>query len=327
MQKSLINFNVVAILIGIGSSVTPVVLLTFGILQFKLVNIFGIKEATSAYALTAGIAGVTIVFLAPLSGMLIDKLSPRHNISLVLTPSLIGYAGVLGINYSENIYIIAAFWVLVKFSYGMVSGYFMSLIPKNISDNLFGRMSGLTGAITPLFIMIFSIIILGLYSGSSVEKKLLLLSNGQLVGAIVSCFFLLKIKTITEKIEASPVKKGYLYPSYRKYPEFTYALLTKLFISIITSGLSMTSLYYATRFNLSEKSVNEVNSICALGIIGMILSSIYFGALSDKLKKQKIFILISSSTIAISLFILSSTNNISMAIFASFLFQFSIGIW
>lgn len=327
-----INKVIISIIFGVATSIIPPVLLTYGVGQFNIIRIVGQELANFWFPISLGIVSLSICILNPIGGYLFDKYNSNvfNSRKLILIGSMTGFLSMLFLSYANNIIILITFWVLSNFSYGLVSLLYFVLIPKIFKSSNFGKVSGLTGSLIPLAVMIISIIIMGGFSGISIENKILLIASIQLFCNLVICR-LVDLELIggisinNRRKDRTSFK--YFYPNFSLYPNFTWTLLSRFCIHVVTSGLSMMTLFYIARFNLTEEKVFELQAITSLGIILMIASGILCGYLSDKKRVKKPFVVFSSISIAICMFCYSYSESIIYVIIISFFYQFFWGIF
>ena len=287
-----------AMVLGAGTAIAPLVLLMFGLIQFKIMSVVGAEATTSAFGIASGIASLAIVVLTPLGGMIADKTHVKmgRRRFWIVAGSIGGFIFMLLMAYVQSMPLLVAAWCIAQFFYGMVSLSCFAMIPEQVDEARFGRASGIMSSAAPIFVMSGSIII-GIYAAVPVELKIAVVSAVQLLAGMITAL-LVKDTYIPAGRQAqsgavNPFKTGFknFYPSFKKYPEYTWALLTKLFINFSNAGLTMLTLFYVARFHLSEAEVFEIGSYTGASILLMVLAGLFGGWLSDKFRKQKPFVM------------------------------------
>ena len=317
---------IISVVTGVATSVTPPVLLTFGIGQFNIVRVVGDEHATWWFSIALGIVSLSAILLNPLGGYIFDKTRSSFGKRRiwVFLGSIFGFASMQGFAYSSNIFELILSWTLATLSYGLVTLAYSVLIPEQFKNKNYGRISGLVGTLIPLFIMVVSIIILGVFSYLSVEDKIVLVASVQLLCNLSVIFFITESVNEADILEKNTTVNNvnqYFYPSMKIYPNFTWVLLSKLCINLVGSGLSMMTLFYMVRFNLSEKEIFEIHAITASGVILMVIFGIYAGYLSDKVNMKKPFIIVSSFATAICMLVYSVSESVIWVVTLSFIYQ------
>ena len=166
---------------------------------------------------------------------------------------------------------------------------------------------------------------------STVQQKLLAIIIIQLVCGILASLLLKdnyheRTEVIKNKKSFKEVLKNF-YPSVKKYPNFTWALLTKLFINVTNAGLGLLTLFYIARFHLGQTEIFQINAYTAPSIMLMVVSGLVGGFLSDKIKKQKVFVMGSALITGICMVAFAFSTNVTWAIIANFIFNFGFGMY
>lgn len=320
----------IAAMLGSGSAIAPLVLLMFGMIQFNIIRLVGQENVTTTFGICAGIASLSIVVLNPLGGYIADRTRSRlgRRRFWMLAGSLFGAVSMYFFANSTSIPMLTATWIAAQFFYGMVSTACFSIVPEQIAPEKFGRVSGLMGAATPVCVMTGSMVVMGHYSAIPVQHKIMIIAVAQLIGGIIACALVKEsLLPVPSAHQASRKAASYIYPSIRKYPEFTWGLLTKLCINFTNAGLSMATLFYIARFHMDEKSIFELNALTSAGIILMVLAGIAGGFLSDKLKKQKPFVMLAAMVSGICMVAFAFSHSITLVIAANFIFNFGFGMY
>ncbi|PJC87207.1 hypothetical protein CSW98_04710 [Vibrio sp. HA2012] len=326
---------VIAAMLGVGTSVAPLVLLMFGIIQFNIIRLVGESQVTATFGICAGIASFAIVFLNPLGGWIADHtyVTIGRRRFWILVGSLGGCVCMYLFSQAENIPQLTIGWIAAQFFYSMVTTACFSIVPEQVDQEKFGRVSGFIGAAPPVFVMLGSMIVMGYFSEVSVQNKIIMIAVAQVVAGLIAAIMIIEPPsrkpeiTHAEENISNSVQKDSFYPSIKKYPEYTLALLTKLFINFTNAGLSMTTLFYIARFHMDEKSIFELNALMSTGIALMVLSGILGGFLSDKVKKQKPFVILSALITGLCMIAFAFSHNITLVIIANFIFNFGFGMY
>jgi len=326
---------VVAAMLGVGTSIAPLVLLMFGIIQFNIIRLVGESAVTETFGMCAGIASFAIVVLSPLGGYIADRtyVSMGRRRFWIVAGSVCSFGCMYAFANAESIPYLTVSWIAAQFFYGMVSTSCFSIVPEQVEQERFGRVSGLLGAAPPIFVMLGSLVVMGYFSEISVQSKIIMIASVQLVSGIVSALLIIEppfeksVTTIDADKNTRLEKKSSFYPSLIKYPEYTLALLTKLFINFTNAGMSMLTLFYIARFSMDEKSIFELNALMSTGIALMVGSGLLGGFLSDKIKMQKPFVILSALISGVCMVSFAFSHNINFIIAANFVFNFGFGMY
>lgn len=333
-QKTPFGRLIFASLIGLGTSLACMVLLNFGLIQFAIIRLVGPEKVTSVFGTVSGIVGLAIVVLTPLSGIIADKTKFKigRRRFWIIAGSIGGAVSMILLAYAPSVPILIIAFCLLQFFYGFVTLSCYAIVPEQVEPERFGRISGIMGAAGPIFVMSGQIL-LGIFADVSVPQKIIAMASVQLICGLL-CASLIKDNKFSGNI-SSEKKNGFnfsqgfknFYPSVKKYPEYTWALLTKLFIYITNAGITLLTLFYIARFHLSEGEIFKINAYTAPAIMLMVISGLIGGFLSDKIKKQKPFIMLAALITGICMIAFAFSGNITIVIVGNFVFNLGFGMY
>jgi MFS family permease len=334
MKKTLMNNTpfwrvLVAAMLGVGTSIAPLVLLGFGLSTFIVIGIVGQENATVAFATASGITGIAVVIFGIFSGVIADKTRVKmgRRRFWIIAGSIGGALSMLALTYASSILMFIISISLVNFFYGMVSLSCYALVPEQIAQEKFGRVSGLIGAAAPAFVMTGQML-MGVFANSTLQEKMITIIIVQLIGGMLAAL-LIKDNNIvaTTTSEKKSIGIRGFYPSFKKHPSYTWALLTKLFINFTNAGMGMLTLFYIARFHLTEPEIFKIMGLMAPTIGLMVVAGILGGFLSDKIKKQKPFVMGAALLTGICLIVFAFSSNVTWVIIGNFIFNFGFGMY
>ncbi|OOM76049.1 major facilitator superfamily protein [Clostridium puniceum] len=329
-QKTPFARLLIGAVLGLGTSIAPLVLLGFGLATFNIIRIVGVENATAVYGMVGGITGIFLVISSPLGGAIADKTKFKmgRRRFWMFAGSVGGALSMLTFTYATSIPVLIIGYCLANLFYGMVTLSCYAVVPEQVDPEKFGRVSGLFGAAAPVCVMIGQAL-LGVYADVPVQQKLLAIILIQVIGGILAAL-LIKDTQFTGNVKK---KKGFsegfknFYPSVKKYPEYTWALLTKLFINVTNAGLNMLTLFYIMRFHLGEGDIMRVMAYQSPAIMLMVVAGIFGGFISDKIKKQKPFVMIAALITGICMIAFAFSGSVSFVIIGNFFFNFGFGMY
>lgn len=333
MKRTPYKRLVAAAMIGVGTSVAPLVLLMFGIIQFNIIRLVGESQVTAVFGMCAGISSFAIVVLSPLGGYIADRtwVAFGRRRFWIVTGSVLGSLCMYFFANASSITELVITWIFAQVFYGMVTTSCFSVVPEQIDQEKFGRVSGLIGAAAPVFVMLGSMVVMGYFSSTSVHDKILMIAGTQVIGGIIAALMIIEGPSVKPpKVDAETgvkAQKEAFYPSLSRYPEYTWALLTKLLINFTNAGLSMTTLFYIARFAMDEKSIFELTALTSSGIALMVGSGLIGGYLSDKVRRQKPFVIFAALVTGVCMIAFAFAHNIMLVVIANFIFNFGYGMY
>jgi MFS family permease len=320
--------SIALIAIGIGLSITPMVLLMYGLSQFKITSLVGAAAATSWFGYCVAIVSALMIGLGPGSGWLADRLYRRvgSRRRCMGIGSALGAIALLGFAVSPDLPSLILCWLAVQFCYGLVTASGFALVAVEVERQAQGKVYGFIGMAIPLCAMASSVLVMGVFAASSMVTKLLLVAvvQGLSVGVIQW--------RVPERPYQQPVASMMLktwrhfYPAFKQYPDFTWLLCSRLCLNIAFAGLKMMPLFYVARLHLNEQQVYELNALAAVGTLFLILASVASGYLSDRVGQVRKLNVLAPVIIALALAGFSVADSTVEVIAASCVMSFGIGV-
>lgn len=331
-----------------GQVITPVGRLTFGIvlgyglmmlalmtpalllLTFKMIEIDP-DGYTSSYGLVSGIGAFFALIGNPIGGALSDRSNNalgRRRTWILIGP-VVGSLALLWVGMATEVWQVVVGWSVAQlfFNFGMAA--FTALIPDQVKPERQGTVSGIVGLILPAA-MAIGMVLMMLMPNASSETKWLLLSIVGIVGPVVSLFVIRDGKVTIVKMPKEQItigeKLSKVYPSPRKFPHFTWAIISKFLLMMGYCCTLYLTVMLVNRMGYTEtEATNSVGVIQIATMIATAVTSIFGGMLSDKLRKQKPFLYVSALVIIIGIVIFAFVPNITAFIVASVIIGLGFG--
>lgn len=325
----------VALLPGVGLAIAAQVLLLFGLIQFKLMGIVGADAVTAVFGTAAGISCLVIAVITPLTGVLADHTHARigRRRFWVVAGSIGGFASMMVLARAESLAVLVTAWCVAQIFYGLVALSFYAMIPEQVGEDRFGRASGIMSAAGPVFVMLGTVL-MGVFADTPVEQKITVVAIVQLIFGSLSVLLVKDTYISAASLAAMTGRQGgqsvdwrHIYPSVHRYPAYTWALLTKLFIYLTNAGLTMLTLFYVTRFHLSETEVFEIGSYTGASILLTVLAGLLGGWLSDRVGRQKPFVMGAAMITGACLIVFAFAGNVWTVVAGYFVFNFGFGLY
>lgn len=270
---------------------TPAMLL----LTFKMIEVDP-SGYTASYGLVAGVGAFFALIGNPLGGAISDRTNisfGRRRTWIFLGP-LVGCAALLWVGMATEIWQILIGWAIAQlfFNFGMAA--YTALIPDQVMEERQGTISGIVGLVLPAAVCIGMVLMMLMNSASSDMKWLVIAIIG-ITGPIVSLFVIRDGKVEIVKTEQQKLSLGEkiskIYPSPRKFPEFTWAIVSKFLLMMGYCSTLYLTVMLVNRMGFSEsQATNSVGTLNIICLIASAVTSIFGGVLSDKFKKQKPFL-------------------------------------
>jgi len=304
-------------------------LLTMKLAMLDPANVTKNFSIVSILAAPVGILGLYV------SGIISDRTSWKfgRRRPWILIGASAGLVGLYFTGKAESFTALCIFFAISKFFLSFMNTALYALIPDQVDESKRGTASGIIGLVSPLSIMI-GINLMFMLNSWTIENKFLLLGVISVASAIIACLLVKESNVDFQKSneEASQLrfreKISRIYPSPKKYPYFTYGVLTRFFMAIGYCSATYTSVYYLEHFHISQQDLAGIVSMSMNITIPLLaISSILGGVLSDKIGRQKPFILLSALVTAIGILGYSFAPSISISYIAGAVVSIGFGMF
>ncbi|PZM63576.1 MFS transporter [Paenibacillus dendritiformis] len=270
---------------------TPAMLL----LTFKMIEVDP-NGYTASYGLVAGVGAFFALIGNPLGGAISDRTNisfGRRRTWIFLGP-LVGCAALLWVGMATEIWQILIGWAIAQLFFNFRMAAYTALIPDQVMEERQGTISGIVGLVLPAAVCIGMVLMMLMNSASSDMKWLVIAIIG-ITGPIVSLFVIRDGKVEIVKAEQQKLSLGEkiskIYPSPRKFPEFTWAIVSKFLLMMGYCSTLYLTVMLVNRMGFTEsQATNSVGTLNIICLIASAVTSIFGGVLSDKFKKQKPFL-------------------------------------
>lgn len=244
----------------------------------------------------------------PIGGYISDKTNNHfgRRRTWILIGSIISSLCLLLVGRTDTVLQIAVLFTCGFFFMNFALVSYIALFTEQIDEAKRGRAAAFTGFALPVA-MIVSTIVLILTRELSLETQWTIVALFALVGPIISLFLIKEGKIEFPKADQKNAKRGSLrkvYPSPRKYPAFTWAMISKSVFVVGLSGSVFLSMMLIERNGLTEEqAMFQVGIICIASEVAAFSSSLLSGIWSDKIQRRRLFLYIGSVLTASGLII------------------------
>lgn len=255
LGQSMKNKLIILLSVCIGISLSPIVLLMYGLGSFKVSSLVGDKNVTEWFSYCSAVVSLAMIIVGPSSGYIADRLSfwLGSRKFCIWCGSVIGGLSLLGFAISSKITPLIICWIFAQFGYGLVGAACFAMIASNVEYKFLGRAYSIVGASIPLSVMAASILLMELLSTSSLLIKLSILASMQLIICLISSLLLADTLSIKKHHKIDLFLFRNFYPSIKIHPNFSLVFLSKLCFGICMAGMKMMPLFYIARFHIDEQ--------------------------------------------------------------------------
>lgn len=283
----------VLVFLTFGASMAVVTPLAFS-LTVKLDIL--VPGRVDVLGLITGIGAIGSVIATPLIGVLSDRTRSRlgRRRPWAIGGAIVGLAGLYTLGIAPSVPIVVAGWIITLVGWQTASNMVVAFLGDRLPEDQRGRVSAYTGFAN----MVAPIFGIGLVSSIATQLTLLFLIPGLIavLGVIIFAIFAKEVPDLAPPEKTSVVQIfSHMIFNPRKAPDYAWNWLGR---ALLFLGLSFTTTYgtffIAARLNLPVNGVGGIVAILGIGgIVSGAIGALGVGFLADRLKRRKIFVLLS----------------------------------
>ena len=300
------------------------------LLTIKLTTIAG-EGAAVAFSLVTGVAAVIGLIVQPLTGRLSDRSTSRFGKrrSWILLGGSASALLVMAMLFTAEVWQVVIVWAIVSIFINIQFAATGALLAEQVPAKRRGAMSGVLGSMA----ILGPVLGLGAVSVANSMPWLqwIIVGISGLILVIISVALLKDPQQVRPHGEArlqflEVVKSYWLSP--RKHPAFGWAWAVRFLVTCTGAALTYNALLLINRFHYTKEEVGQPVLYLTLvyGVFIIIFSTVG-GVLSDRLKRQKPFVIVASAIAAVALILIGIAPTVSMLFIATAILGVGAGIF
>lgn len=280
---------------------------TTGVLLQAQVQDIDPANKESNYALIAGVGALLALIAQPIAGVVSDRTRSRFGkrAPWLVGGAVVGSLALIGIGSAHTILQVFLSWCAVQVSLNFTQGPLSAVLPDRVPAGRRGLFSSMMG--------------FGLLAGMLGGQILgaLLVPRYMLAYLLLGGFVILAIVAFV-LLNPAPPNTGEPRPSFdaRRFlqtfwvnpiahPDFFWAFAGRLLINTGYTLISTYSLFILQDYiGLStQESLTLLPVVSGAGLVGMLITTLTSGPLSDRLGRRRVFVFASSAILTVALLI------------------------
>jgi MFS family permease len=284
----------------------------------------------TAIAIAVGVPSLIVLFTGPLVGVLSDRTRLRfgRRRTWMLAGMIAGLIGSILVGAAENLPLLIAAWTFAFIGYTAAGGMFLTHLGDQLPEAQRGKVAGFTGAVTQIA-PVFGVAIAGAFA----TMPLAMFAAPSAIAFVLGLAFIFVMKDApadanTPRISFRQLAEGF-YFNPKRHPDFAWVWLSRFFIFLALSFMSLYTVYLlGARLHLESAAIAGLVATGGLLGIGVaITGSILSGAISDRIRRRKPFIVIAGLLLAGGLLITATLTSIPQFYIGSLVSVFGVGIF
>jgi MFS family permease len=278
-------------------------------------------------SLVTGVGAVVAVIVNPLAGALSDRSRPRllgraygRRHLFTLSGILLSAAALLGLSNAQSLLAVTLWWAVAQVGLNVMLATLTAAVPDRVPVNQRGLVSGWIGMPQALGLVMGAVLVTAVVT--TIRPGYLLLTVGLLLLAVP--FALL---TPDDALGPAPAAKVRWKLDLKGNPDFAWAWGTRFLVQMGNALGTLYLLYFLSDdVHYSDPDTGLLYMIL-IYTVGMILTAMIGGWLSDRIGRRKIFVIWSGILIAIAATLLAIWPTWTVSLVAAFLFGAGYGVY
>ncbi|HEY0261193.1 MAG TPA: MFS transporter [Lacisediminihabitans sp.] len=294
---------------------TPLQLL----LTLQLTRISG-DGAAASFSVVTGIGALLALVANPLGGRISDRTAARfgRRRTWILTGALSGSLVLATMSFTTQVWQVALIWCVVQTLLNFQQAATSALLSDQVPPDRRGSVSGLLGLATALGPLI------GLAAVSLLQNAALqwsIAATGGLLGGVISVLLLRDPQHPRASGEprlglAELAKSFWLNPA--RHPAFGWAWAIRFLITCAYASSTYNAFFLLDRFKVGSARVGGIVLLLSLLSVGLLaITSAVMGFVSDRLHRQKPFVIASGFLAAGGLVLMATAPSVAVVFVAT----------
>jgi MFS family permease len=278
------------------------------------------------FGIISGISGVCAIIAYPLTGALSDRTTSRfgRRRPWIAGGALLFAASLLLLGLQTSIAGIGVFWSLALTGFCVLTAALTATISDQVPVAQRGYVSGWISAPQAIGIILGVSLVTYVFVGAVVGYA----AMAVLLLVLVLPFLFLPDAVLPRQLRQPMTARSLiegLWISPREHPDFGWTLLSRILVNF-GNAFGTSLLLYFLEFGLKDPDADDDLLILILiYMVFVIIASLVFGRLSDKLGRRKAFVFLSSAIQGVAALLLAFVPELTAAMIAAGLLGLGYG--
>jgi MFS family permease len=278
------------------------------------------------FGVISGISGVCAIIAYPLTGALSDRTTSRfgRRRPWMAGGALIFATALVLLGLQTSIVGIGVFWSLALTGFCILTAALTATISDQVPVDQRGYVSGWISAPQAIGIILGVSLVTYVFVGAVVGYA----AMAVLLLVLVLPFLFLPDAVLPKELRQPMTVRGViegLWISPKEHPDFGWTLLSRILVNF-GNAFGTSLLLYFLEFGLKDPHADDDLLILILiYMVFVIVASLVFGRLSDKLGKRKAFVFLSSAIQGVAALLLAFVPELTAAMIAAALLGLGYG--
>ncbi|MFD4636063.1 MFS transporter [Lentzea sp. NPDC058436] len=311
-------------ILGFSIALVPPLVITIA-LRLRELDLDG---AGAALGLVLGVGAFFSLLANPLAGRFSDRTTSRLGMRKpwIFAGAALGYAGILVIAFAPSVPVVVVGWSIAQIGLNFALAALVAMLPDQIGPERRGRTASWislaqnVGGVAATFLV-------QLFPAGPVQYLVPSLIGVVLMVAVIAPVRdRVRTERVREPFDLRAVLGSFVF-NPRKNPDLGWAWLTRFFLT--TTQFTATS--YLTYFLIEQFGVTDeeaptlVFQAILANAVGIVLVAPLLGWLSDRLRRRKLFVIISSAIAVVGLTVIALAPSIEVVLLGELVLGAGLG--
>jgi MFS family permease len=295
--------------------ITPLQLL----LTLQLTRIAG-TEAAIAFGVVTGFGALFALIANPLAGRISDRTAARfgRRRTWILTGALSGALAVFALGFTTEVWQVAAVWCVTQALFNFQQAATSALLADQVPALKRGTVSGTVGlaaALGPL---------LGIAAVSAISEPIIQWAVIAVIAAVLGVVAVLLLRDPQHTRTAEQQTLGFVelaksfWLNPLRHPAFGWAWAVRFLITCAYASGTYNAFFLINRFGIAPDDVAPiVLTLSLISVVLLALTSVTAGLISDRIRRQKPFVIAAGLLAAAALTTMSFAQSIELVYLAT----------
>ncbi|MGN6220720.1 MAG: MFS transporter [Microbacterium sp.] len=299
------------------------------LLPRQIALLFGEENKLASFTIAATIGAFAAMLAQPIAGQISDRTRSRfgRRAPWIVLGALAGALALVGLAFANSLVGIIIAWTLVQICYNFAQGPLSAVMPDRVPLKRRGTFAALSG----IGLMV------GALGGSIVASFFF---NSIALGYIVFAVFALLVLTLfvafnpdypSTGLQREPFSfrefLGTFWVNPVKYPDFFWAFTGRLLLYTGYFAVTGFQLYLLTDYFGVEHPEQIIPLLGLLSLVGILISTIVSGPLSDRVGRRKPFVFASAAVVSLAFLLPWFWQDINAWMIMTFIAGFGFGMF
>lgn len=313
-------------MLGLYIALLPPVLVAMAL---KVAEIAPDNQA-GVLGLALGVGAFAAMVANPLAGRFSDRTYGRLGMRRpwIIGGTVVGFAGLVVVATTTYTVVLVIAWGVTQIAYNATIAALTAVLPDHVTRSQRGRVAALLGLAQNLA-LVGGTFLVQLFSTSATQ----MIIPGAIGSIVVVLYALVFRDRVLTNRPTSKLGIGQLFGSFVfnpvKHPDLGWAWLTR-FLMVAAQYTAVSYLTYFLRDDIGVDSDHVANAVfqgTLWNVVGIVLTSLIAGWLSDKLGRRKLFVAVAGIVGVVGLVIIALAPSLGMVLVGEFVMGAGMGVF